>query len=177
VADRRDGITWVALELTRNGEKLVEEGKLEDELRKLLEVSEDWPVFVPARVFEKKGKRITVQLMEGYAFVATGLDEVHYFRVENTKLVHQVMAGRGSRNMRVLSVIPDSKIADLRRQLNEEVANDIIPGMRVLVTDGIYSKLEGTVLDIEDDHAVVHFELRSLKVISKVPKVFLDTTA
>jgi transcription antitermination factor NusG len=177
VADRRDGITWVALELTRNGEKLVEEGKLEEGLRKLLEVPEDWPVFIPARVFEKKGKRVTIHLMEGYAFIATGLDEVHYFRAENTKLVHQVMASRGARNMRVLSVIPDSKITDLRRQLSEEVANDIIPGMLVLVTDGIYSKLEGTVLDIEDDHAVVRFELRSLKVISKVPKVFLDTTA
>lgn len=176
-ADRRDGTTWVALELTRQGEKLVEEGTLAEELRKELEVEEDWPVFIPARVYEKKRKRITVHLMEGYAFIATGLDEVRYFRLEQTKLVEQVMATRAARGIRVLYVIPDSKVSDLRRRLNQEVAADIIPGMQVLVTDGIYSKLEGIVMDVEGDHAVVRFELRSLEVISKIPKVFLDATA
>lgn len=177
MADRRDGTTWVALELTRPGEKLVEEGALSENLRRLLDVDEDWPVFIPARVYEKNGKRVTVHLMEGYAFVATGLEEVRYFRLEHTKLVEQVMATRSTRGIRVLSVIPDSKVSDLRRQLNEEVASDLIPGMTVLVTDGVYSKLEGVVMDTEGDHAVVRFELRSLEVISKIPKVFLDTTA
>lgn len=177
MADRRDGTTWVALELTRQGEKLVEDGTLADELRRELDVEEDWAVFIPARVYEKRGKRITVHLMEGYAFVATGLDEVHYFRLENSKLVEQVMGTRTTRGMRVLSVIPDSQIVDLRRRLSEEVAADIIPGMQVLVTEGVYSKLEGIVMDTEGDHAVVRFELRSLEVISKIPKVFLETTA
>jgi len=175
MADRRDGTTWVALELTRAGEKLVEENQLADNLRRLLGVEEDWAIFIPARVYEKNGKKITIHLMEGYAFIATGLDEVVYFRLEHTKLVEQVMATRGSRGIRVLSVIPDGKIADLRKQLSQEVAADIIPGMTVRVLDGIYSKLEGIVLDTEDDHAVIHFELRSLKVISKVPKAFLET--
>ena len=177
MADRRDRTTWVALELTRHGEKLVEDGTLAAELRKLLDVEEEWPVFIPARVYEKKGKRVTVHLMEGYAFVSTGLDEVRYFRLEHSKLVEQVMATRSTRGIRVLSVIPDTKVSDLRRQLNEEVASDIIPGMVVTVTDGTYSKLEGIVMDTEGDHAVVRFELRSLEVISKIPKVFLDTTA
>lgn len=177
MADRRDSTTWVALELTRHGEKLVEEGTLDRELRRLLEVDEKWPVFVPARIYERKGRSVTVHLMEGYAFVATGLDEIHYFRLENTKLVEQVLSEhRGRRGIRVLSTIPDSRINELRRQLVEEVASDLVPGMPVLVTDGIYSKLEGTVLDVEGDHAIVRFELRSLKVISKVPKVFLETT-
>lgn len=175
MADRRDGTTWVALELTRAGEKLVEDNSLANDLRRLLGVEEDWPIFIPARVYEKKGKKITIHLMEGYAFIATGLDEVVYFRLEQTKLVEQVMATRGSRGIRVLSVIPDGKIKDLRKQLSQEVAADIIPGMTVRVLDGIYSKLEGIVLDTEDDHAVIHFELRSLKVISKVPKAFLET--
>jgi hypothetical protein len=165
----------VVLELTHAGEKLVEEGTLVPELRRELGVDDTWPVFIPARVYEKRGKVHPTLLMEGYAFVATGLDEIRYFRLEQTRLVEQVLAQRGSRGMRVLSTIPDSRVADLRRQLNEAVASDIVPGMKVLVTDGIYSKLEGTVLDTEGDHAVVRFELRSLKVISKVPKVFLDT--
>jgi len=177
VADRRDGTTWVALELTHHGEKLVEDGILADEFRRILDVEEDWGIFIPARVYEKNGKRVTVHLMEGYAFIATGLEEIRYFRLEQTKLVEQVMATRSTRGIRVLSVIPDSKVSDLRRQLNEEVASDLIPGMIVLVTDGVYSKLEGVVMDVEGDHAVVRFELRSLEVISKIPKVFLDTTA
>lgn len=177
MADRRDLTTWVALELTRNGEKLVEEGTLARELRRALEVEDDWPVFIPARIYEKKGRSVTIHLMEGYAFVATGLDEVRYFRLEHTKLVEQVLSEKkGSEGIRVLSTISDSRVSELRRQLNEEVAADIVPGMEVLVTDGIYSKLEGTVLDVEGDYAIVRFELRSLKVLSKVPKVFLDTT-
>jgi transcription antitermination factor NusG len=154
---------------------MVEDEELERELRRGLDVEDDWPVFVPARIFKKKGRRVTVHLMEGYAFVASGLDEVRYFRMENTKLVAQVLATRGARGIRALSTIPDSRVAELRRQLNAEVAADIVPGMRVLVTDGVYSKLEGIVLDTQDDHATVHFELRSLEVISRVPKVFLDT--
>lgn len=176
MADRRDSTTWVALELTRPGEKLVEDGTLAQEIRKALEVDPDWPVFVPARIYEKKGRSVTVHLMEGYAFVATGLDEVRYFRLEQTKLVEQVLSERkGPRGIRVLSTIPDSRVTELRRQLSEEVASDIVPGMPVLVTDGIYSKLEGEVLDVEGDYAIVRFELRSLVVISKVPKVFLET--
>lgn len=175
MVDQRDGTTWVALELTRYGEKLIEDGSLATDLRRQLDVDENWPVFIPARIYERKGRKYTVHLMEGYAFVATGLDEVRYFRLETTKLVQQVMATRDPRGVRVLRPIGDSKVADLRRRLIDEVAADIIPGMQVLVTDGIYKALEGIVLDIEGDHAVVHFELRSLKVISKVPKIFLDT--
>lgn len=173
--DQRDGTTWVVLELTRQGEKLVEDGTISNEIRKTLEIDDSWPVFVPSRAYVKNGKRVVVHLMEGYVFVATGLDEVVYFRLEQTKLVQQVMSSRGSRGIRRLETITDREVAELRKQLNQEVAADIIPGMKVLVTDGIYSKLEGIVLDTEGDHAVIHFELRSLKVISKVPKVFLET--
>ena len=175
MADRRDGTTWVALELTHHGEKLVEEGILDRELRRALDVEEEWSIFIPARVYEKNGKRVTVHLMAGYAFIATGLDEVCYFRLEGSKIVEQVLSSRGARGIRRLETIHDSQVRDLRRRLSEEVAADIVPGMQVLVTDGVYSKLEGMVMDTEGDHAVVRFELRSLEVISKIPKVFLET--
>jgi hypothetical protein len=165
----------VTLELTHHGEAAVEEGTFAESIRAELGVDEDWPVFVPVRAFEKRGRRVTVHLMEGYAFIATGLDEIRYFRLEQTKLVNHVLASRGSRGMRVLAVISDATVAELRRQLNEEVASDIVPGMEVLVTDGTYCKLRGIVTDTEGDHAVVRFELRSLRILSKIPKVFLDT--
>lgn len=175
MADQRDGTTWVALELTKQGEKLVEEGTVATEIRSLLGVEEDWPIFVPAKVYEKRGKRVTIHLMDGYVFVATGLDEVQFFRLEGTKYVERVMAQKSTRGIRVLSVIPDNKVMEMRRQLAEEVATDIVPGMRVLVTEGIYAKLEGTVEEVDEDHAVVYFALRSLKCITKIPKVFLET--
>lgn len=174
MADRRDGTTWVALELTKQGEKLVEEGTLSGEIRSQLGVEEDWPVFVPARVYEKRGKRVTIHLMDGYVFVATGLDEVQFFRLEGTKYVERVMAQNSARGIRVLSVIPDEKIQEMRRKLAEEVATDIVPGMHVLVTDGVYAKLEGVVEDVDEDDAIVYFALRSLKCIAKIPKVFLE---
>ena len=173
--DLRDAITWVVLELTYQGEKLVEDGSVVEFIRSELDVDSSWPVFIPSKTYLKKGKKTVIHLMEGYLFVATGLDEVAYFRLENTKFVHKVMSSCGSRGIRRLETITDREVSELRKQLNQEVAADIIPGMKVLITDGIYSKLEGIVLDTEDDHAVIHFELRSLKVISKVPKVFLET--
>lgn len=175
MADRRDGITWVALELTRQGERLVEEGLFENEVRRVLGVDDTWPVFVPSKIYEKRGKKVAVHLMEGYAFVGTGLDEVRYFRLEGSKLIEKVMAQVGVRGMRVLSVIPDAHIRELKKQLAQEVSTDIVPGMVVKVTEGVYAKLEGEVKDVEGDHAVVHFVLRSLEVLAKIPKVFLDT--
>lgn len=175
MADRRDGPTWVVLELSRHGEKLVEAGSFDVDLRRSLRVSEEWPVFVPSRSYERKGRRSTVHLLEGYAFVGSGLDEIHYFKLEGGRLVAKVMCDTTSSGMRVLRTVSDAEISDMRRKLNEEVSTDITPGMTVLVTEGTYSRLEGTVVDVEGDYAVVRFELRSLKVITKVPKVLLDT--
>lgn len=175
MADQRDSTTWVALELTKQGEKLVEEGTLADEIRLMLSVGEDWPVFVPAKVYEKRGNRVAVHLMVGYVFVATGLDEVEFFRLEGTKYVDKVMAQTSERGIRVLSAIPNERIREMRRQLSEELATDIIPGMSVVVTEGTYAKLEGMVEDIEEDDAMIYFNMRSLQCIAKIPKVFLDT--
>jgi len=175
MADQRDGITWVALELTHQGEKLVEEGTLPAHLRRALGVDGSWPVFIPSRVFTKKGKKTVVHLMEGYAFVASGLDEVVYFRLEQTKLVDKVLSSPGPRGIRSLETLADREIAELRKKLTLEVSSDITPGMRVLVMSGVYSKLEGDVLDTEGDHAVLLFGLRSLQIIAKIPKVFLET--
>lgn len=175
MADRRDERTWVIVELTPQGEKLVEEGNLAKELRKELGVEKDWPIFIPSRIYKKRGKQITIHLMEGYAFIATGLDEVIYFKLEQNKLVEQVMTTSNPKGMRILSTIPDTKISDLRRKLNSEVASDFDPGTKVMVTEGLYQRLDGTVLETEGDHVIVHFELRSLKVHAKIPKVFLET--
>ena len=175
MADQRDGVTWVALELSRLGEQKVEDGTLVSALRKALRVDPDWPVFIPAKVYSKNGRKITVHLMEGYAFVGSGLDEIAYFKLEASgKLVSKVMSVSSPSGMRVLSTITERQVGELRRQLLERIASDITPEMRVSVTSGKYKGLQGEVLFIENDYAVVYVELRSLQTMARIPRVFLD---
>jgi len=175
MGDQRDGVTWVALELSRQGEQKVEDGTLAVALRKALGVEDSWPVFIPAKLYSKSGKRVTVHLMEGYAFVGSGLDEVNYFKLERSgKLVEQVMAIPGPSGVRVLSTISNRQVDELRRQLLERIASDITPGMGVSVTSGKYKGLDGEVLFVEDDYALVYVELRSLQTMARIPRVFLD---
>ena len=175
MGDRRDEATWVALELTRAGELKVEDGSLEADLRSALGVDQEWPIFIPAKVYSKSGKRVTVHLVEGYAFVASGLDEVSYFRLEQEKkIVSKVMTAKSPSGLRVLSTISDQQIFALKKQLLEKIAADISPGMTAEVTDGKYKGLEGEVVSIENDYALVFIRLRSLHVIAQIPRVFLD---
>lgn len=175
--DRRDGVTWVALELTRQGEQKAEEGTLEGELREILGIEDDHPVFIPSRVYARGGKKITVHLMEGYCFVASGLDEVDYFKLEqDNKLVSKIMTASGPHGMRVLKTIPNRQIEELRQQLSEIIASDITSGMRVHVIEGKYKRLCGTVLYVEGDYAIVYLdELRTLKSVTRIPRVLLES--
>lgn len=50
---------------------------------------------------------------------------------------------------------------------------DTLPGMTVVVTEGIYSKFEAKVLDVEGEHALVRIELRSTIIKSQVPTAIL----
>lgn len=174
--DRRDQRTWVVLELSPQGERMIEESGLESELRRHLRVDSSWPVFIPSRHFERCGKKITVHLMEGYAFIASGLDEIHYFRLERSRLVEQVMATRGPHGVRVLSVVTEAKIEELRQRLLNEVSIDISPGMSVRVTQGLYNHMYGSVEMVQGDHAGVYFDLDSLKLLAWLPKAILDTS-
>ncbi len=166
----------MVLELSPQGERLIEETGLEGELRHQLKVDSSWPVFVPSRHFDRCGKRVTVHLMEGYAFVASGLDEIHYFRLERSRLVEQVMTTRGPNGVRVLSVVSNAKIEELRRRLLSEVSVDITPGMPIRVTQGLYSNMVGSVELVEGDHAAIYFDLDSLKLVAWLPLAILDTT-
>lgn len=172
--DRRDEITWVAIELTRLGMQKIEEGTLDRSLRYDLEVDASHPIFIPAVTFMKGRRGVTLFLMEGYVFVAAGLPEVRYFALERKPYVEKVISTSG--RVRTISVIPDRDIRDLRRQLQEQVSSDIQVGEHVLVTEGPYRKLDGRVTGINGDHAYVFIRLRSLQVVATVPRVFLEPT-
>lgn len=173
--DRRDHTTWVVLELTRTGESRVEEGTLAPALLEVLEAPKDHAVFIPSVTYNRGGHRVTVHLMEGYAFVASGLPETRYFALERESAhVKKVLATRTPQKIPVLSVVGDRDIDDMRRRLREVLAADIEEGMRVMITQGTYAHLDGEVLHVGKGDAQVLIELRSFKVIRSIPRVFLD---
>lgn len=174
--DRRDETTWIAIELSRMGEAKVEDGVLEDTLRADLSVGPDFPIFIPAITYIKGKRKFTVQLMEGYVFVATGLSETTYFDLERKPYVNQVMSSQsGPHKIRVLSTIPNKKIEELKRQFKELVSSDIEIHDKVRVIEGTYRMLEGEVLGKDGEDAFVEIELRSLRVIATIPLVFLES--
>lgn len=173
--DRRDDLTWIAIELTRQGEAKVEDGSIIGALRSDLEVGEEHPIFVPSVVYWTGGRQVTLHLMEGYVFVASGLPETRYFNLEKKPYVSQVMSSLGGpHRMRVPSVIPNSNIEDLRSKLRGMVASDIEVGAHVSILDGKYRGLEGRVLELDQEDAFVHVQLRSIKIIATIPRVFLE---
>ena len=181
--DRRDETTWIAIELSRLGEAKVEEGILEDILRNDLGSSDfplppEFQIFIPAVTYTKGKRKFTVQLMEGYAFVATGLPETTYFDLERKPYVNQVMSSlAGPHKMRVLSTIPNKRIEELRKKFQELITSDIELYEVVRVVDGTYRALGGRVLGKDGDYAFVEITLRSLRVIATVPLVFLETVS
>ena len=174
-ADKRDGRTWVVIELTRAGDLKKEDGTLAATLIQALGAPKDFPIFIPAVVYSRGGRRVAIHLMEGYVFVATGLPEIAYFALERDKqYVRRVLSVVGPAGIRVMSVVHNDKIEEMRRKLKDQVASDIMEGMRVRITEGVYSALEGEVLDVEDEEAHVRILLRSIDLIVRVPKMFLD---
>lgn len=171
--DQRDARTWVVVELTRQGEAKAEESLLDSLLREALKVEKDHPIFIPSVSYLNGGRQVTVSLMEGYAFLASGLPEMSYFGLEGSPYVRRVLSSKSPNGMRALSVIPESRILEMRAQLAQQVSSDITEGMRVTVTDGVYSHLDGEVVQVDGENARVRFLLRSLDLIAPVPRVFL----
>jgi len=173
--DQRDAQTWIALELNRAGEQKIEDGTLASSLQNDLSVGIDFPIFIPATTYTKNNRPITLYLVEGYVFVGSGLPETQYFALERRPYVVQVIHTKpGPHKIRVLSVIPNSHIEEMQKQLRALVSSDIEIGAQVRITDGPYKTLVGKVLDVEGDHAIVEIHLRSLELILTIPRVFLE---
>lgn len=174
-SDSRDATNWVVLELTRTGEQRAEEGTLSDAIHDALDCRDDHEVFIPMLSYVRDGTRVNLHLMEGYAFVASGLPEVCYLNLEkDCPYVRKVLTAPGPNGMPVLSVLPNSAIEEMRAKLRAEMSTDITEGMKVRILQGAYSNLEGEVLGFEGDDAHVHIELRSFNLIRAVPRMFLE---
>ncbi len=174
MADFRDELTWVVLELTRLGEQKAEEGCLPGLLQNALKVGSDHSVFVPCVVYERDGARIVLNMMEGYVFIAAGLSESSYLALEHEcPYIRQVLCHRQRGGVPVLSTIPDSNLDEIRGGLRKMIAVEIETGMQVEVVDGPYAGLSGNVVQLEGDNAHVYMEMRSLKAIRSIPRTVL----
>jgi transcription antitermination factor NusG len=167
--DKRDEITWATLELTKAGELKAIEGKLAQALRNSLGVDDSFPVFVPYSTYNKGGRTVSVRLIEGYAFVATGLPEIRYFALERTPLVSRVFSS-SSGGMRILHTVPNSEVNSMKARLAESMSSDLELGTKVRITGGNYRDLEGQVVDLYDNKVAVRVEFRSLTTITVVPR-------
>ena len=168
-------MTWVILELTPLGEAKVEDGTLEGSLRQDLGVDSEFPIFIPSTTYTKDGKTYSVTLMEGYAFLSSGLGDVVYFGLEKKPYINQVMSSNsGPHAIRTISTISDLRMENLKLQLRVKLSSKIRTGEWVEVISGSHRTLEGEVTGIEDGNAYVRIELRSLKLIATIPLVFLE---
>ncbi|MFA6234143.1 MAG: hypothetical protein WC824_08155 [Bacteroidota bacterium] len=176
MADSRDAITWIVLELSPQGEIRLEDGTLEECIRSDLGVDDNHPVFIPATTYVKGNKTITLRLMEGYVFVASGLLETTYFALEQRPYIAQVMSSRpGPYKLRVISTVPDRKILELKKQLRDMKASSVSMYDRVSIHDGTYKSLEGVVLGISGENAFIRINLRSMEVIATIPLLLMET--
>jgi len=163
------------VELSPSGEAKIDDGTLDRTLRADLGLEPDFPIFIPAATYPKGKQKVTIHLMEGYVFIGTGLDDIHYFRLESRPYVNKVITTQSNKNsMRLLSVVPDDKIEELKEKLREMVSCDLEDGSFVKVLDGTYKGLEGKILGFWDDTAFILIELRSITVIATIPKILLD---
>ena len=171
--DHRDDRTWVTLELTRLGEEKVQDGTLEETLRKELDLLPDFPIFVPAATYRRGARNVTILLMEGYAFIASGLPDTQYYELEKKPYVNRVLSSHTS-PVRTLVTVSDRRIESLRQDLRSVTSSELARGDQVRITEGIYRNLEGSIRGVGDGDAFVEVTLRSLEVIATIPLVFLE---
>lgn len=177
--DKRDETTWATLELTKAGELKAIEGRLAHSLRSLLGVDENFPVFVPYASYTKGGRTVSVRLIEGYAFVATGLPEVRYFGLERSPLVTKVFSSSVN-GLRVLHTLPNREVEGMRSRLADSMSADFEVGAQVRITGGNYRDLDGVIVDLYDKQIAIQVEFRSLTAIAVVPRTlatFLSTAS
>lgn len=176
--DSRDKHKWVAIELNSLGEEKIHDGSLEASLRKDLKIGPEHPIFIPAKRVVKGLKPLTLFLMEGYVFVASGLPEIRYFHLEKESVpyVESVLSEEvGPHNMRTLSTIPDHEIQKLKDRLEEMLTETIEPHCMAKVVGGVFNNAIVKVLgNYDKENVKVLLELRSFVKTLVLPRASLQ---
>jgi transcription antitermination factor NusG len=159
---------WVAIELTSWGEKEPTHS-LHKELKHYW--GEGIEVFIP---FHIDGGGMELGLVKGYAFVKLPDDFklTKLLRYENSKYIRKIiteMLNTKSGKERRISPIDNSYIDDLKSKLNKMMMNKFKEGEIVKVRGGLYSGLQGKIIESDAITASVYIELKSLNIIANVP--------
>lgn len=176
--DRRDEPTWVVVELTPQGEKRAIEGLLDRALRKTLGVDDTHPIFIPYATFVHNGRRSVLNVIEGYAFISSGLPDSAYLSLPSkTPYISSVMHRSNPRGSPVLNTVSESSVRSLKDNLSRMISKEIEEGSKVIVAEGFYIGLVGVVVGFAgEEDALVLIDLRSLKAVKKLPKFHLRPT-
>jgi transcription antitermination factor NusG len=168
---------WLILELSHSGEQKADDGTLQSAINKDLSSKgyNNHPVFIPAVSYTKAGRTVTIHLMEGYAFIKDGLPFSVLQFIENRGYVTKILTRETGKNKtKEKSLVTDSYIKDLQLKLRSLASTDFKVGSKVVILEGPYTNLEGEIVDFEDDKAFLRVCLRSLTVITLIPKIFID---
>lgn len=171
--DTRDQQTWVVLELSPVGEARAKEGLLEKLIRSELRLEENHPIFIPIQTYHRGDKLVRIDGMQGYAFIGAGLNDHVYFSLEDTPFVRNVISQRGG-HLRTLCCVGDDAIEGVRDSIRREVNDDLVVGTEVRVRTGLFSYLEGTLLDRDGDDIIIQISMRSIHAIVRVNGLCVD---
>jgi len=168
--DGRDEKTWVVYELTSSGEVLAAKGDLEPHLEVLFRESPLDDIFVPYLSYKCDGRVVLYNVMEGYCFVSSGLEEFRYFKaVEDSPYLWKVLHTSGGRNgSPALTTVTDAAVRDLKGKLSDMLTLRV--GMQVHIRRGICKGLVGKVVGISGSQVHVLISLRTLNTIRTIHK-------
>lgn len=172
-ARQRRPTSWAVVELTRAGERKVEEGTVSPLIREVLSLPSGHPVFVPSKTYTAGGRRVTVHLMEGYVFVGSDGHDLNLPSRTDQPYIKRLLTTNTPIGGRVLSVVPDTVVQKMESDLAKHIGDDVHVGSRVVVNNGVYAKMDGEVLGAsESGDLIVRFQMRSLDLITLVPRDF-----
>lgn len=171
--DRRDETAWLIVELTPQGERVAEEGLLEEILRDYGDLSPKHPIFIPYLTYTYGGSRSLFSVMEGYAFLGAGLSEYSRRDLTNTPYIKRFLSRQTDDHFRPLDTISDSAVQDLKKRLGELIGVELEEGMKVRVCEGSFIGLQGVIVGVSGESATVLVELRSLRALRKMPRFML----
>ena len=159
-------------ELTSSGENVASQGGLEHHIKTLLRTP-TLEVFVPYLSYTYENRTAVFNVMEGYCFVASGLDERAYLAiVHDSPYLKGVLNSRGGSSLALMTV-PESSVQELKDRLAHMVAVEIQEGMRVRVSRGVCQGLDGKVVGLDGETAYVLINLRTLQTIRTIPRFAL----
>lgn len=173
--DRRDKNKWYVLELSSVGEQKLEEGTLEKFITKDLGLDPaDKNLFIPSHCIVKNGKRHYLHLMQGYVFLNTKNVQEHFlFNLEKKPYITRVLS-KFNKGQRIFQVLTDDSIEKLKQELATISTKDLAEEQDVIVKQGLFKNLEGVVVHVLNETAVVKISFRTLELLADIPKIYLE---